>query len=361
MRAIRKILLYALLGINVLVSLLFFVSAYSPSINPHSHPFGSCMGLVFPLFLLMNIFFLVLWAIIYRKFVCLPLLAMIGCWGAIRTYFPINVFLADPPENAIKILSYNVRAFGDMKPHTKEKPNEVLEYLQDCDADIICLQEYIVGGKLRKKDVDYALRAYKYKHHLPLGKGGWNGLGVYSRYPILSAEPVKYESAHHGSVVYRIKVKEDTLVVVNNHLESNQIHVSDVETYHEIIDMTNKANLFRGSRKLLRKMAEATKVRSKQADVLVKTLRHLKGKSVVFCGDLNDTPISYAHHVLSEELQDAFVESGNGLGVSYNRDRLYFRIDHILASRNLKVHQCTVDNTVQASDHYPIWCYISTE
>ena len=47
------------------------------------------------------------------------------------------------------------------------------------------------------------------------------------------------------------------------------------------------------------------------------------------------------------------------LGVSYNKDRLYVRIDHILASKNLKVYDCTVDNTIHASDHYPIWCYIS--
>ena len=162
-------------------------------------------------------------------------------------------------------------------------------------------------------------------------------------------------------MAYRIKVGNDTLLVINNHLESNKILKSDVETYQEMMDAPSKQNLLTGVRKLWGKVAKATSVRAKQADVLVETLRDSKEKSVVLCGDFNDTPISYTHQVLCDELQDAFVETGNGLGVSYNKDRLYDRIDHILVSKNLKVYDCTVDNSIQASDHYPVWCYISLQ
>ena len=360
MKYIGKLLGLILLGINAIVALMMFLSAYSPSIDPHAHPVASCMGLFFPIFLLANVLFLIFWLLVYRKFMLFPLLALIGCWGSIRTYFPINGWGGDVPEGAIKILSYNTRAFGEKKPHTKERPNDVLAYLQNSDADIICLQEYIFGGKLKKKDIDYALRDYRYKHYQVLGKG-LNGLGCYSRYPILSATPILYKGTRNGSVAYRIKVGNDTLLVINNHLESNKILKSDVETYQEMMDAPSKQKLFAGVRKLWGKMAKATSVRAKQADILVETLRDSKEKSVVLCGDFNDTPISYTHHVLSDELRDAFVETGNGLGVSYNKDRLYVRIDHILVSKNLKVYDCTVDNTIQASDHYPVWCYISLQ
>ena len=360
MKYIGKLLGLILLGINAIVALMMFLSAYSPSIDPHAHPVASCMGLFFPIFLLANVLFLIFWLLVYRKFMLFPLLALIGCWGSIRTYFPINGWGEDVPEGAIKILSYNTRAFGEKKPHTKERPNDVLAYLQNSDADVICLQEYIFGGKLKKKDIDYALRDYRYKHYQVLGKG-LNGLGCYSRYPILSATPILYKGTRNGSVAYRIKVGNDTLLVINNHLESNKILKSDVETYQEMMDAPSKQNLLAGVRKLWGKMAKATSVRAKQADILVETLRDSKEKSVVLCGDFNDTPISYTHHVLSDELQDAFVETGNGLGVSYNKDRLYVRIDHILVSKNLKVYDCTVDNTIQASDHYPVWCYISLQ
>ena len=358
MKYIGKLLGGILLGINAIAALLLFLSAYSPSIDPHAHPVISSMGLFFPVFLLVNVFFLIFWAIVYRRFILFPLLVFILCWGSIRTYFPINGWGEDAPEEAIKIVSYNTRAFAEKKSHTKEKPNEVLAYLQHSNADIICLQEFIFGGKLKKKDIDYALRDYRYKHYLPLAKG-LNGLGCYSRYPILSATPILYKGTRNGSVAYRIKVGNDTLLVINNHLESNKILKSDVETYQDMIDAPDGNKLLAGTRQLLGKMAEATVIRSRQADAILKQVKAASERYVVVCGDFNDTPVSYVHRVFHDELNDAFVETGNGLGISYNRDRMYVRIDHILTSKSLKTYECTVDNTIDASDHYPVWCYIS--
>ena len=96
-------------------------------------------------------------------------------------------------------------AFEQGHPNLKDNPNSVLEYLRNSNADIICLQEYILSNRLAKKDVDYALRNYPYKHYYKLT--GANGLGCYSRYPILSAHPVEYDSRNNGSVAYTINVK----------------------------------------------------------------------------------------------------------------------------------------------------------
>ncbi|KAA6319143.1 hypothetical protein EZS27_030926, partial [termite gut metagenome] len=67
---------------------------------------------------------------------------------------------------------------------------------------------------------------------------------------------------------------------------------------------------------------------------------------------------SYTHRVISQSLNDAFTETGGGLGVSYNMHRFYFKIDHILTSKNTKVYNCIVDHSIKDSDHYPIKCYI---
>lgn len=358
MKHIGKLLGYILLGGNVVVALLLLFSAYSPHLNPQTSPIGACAGLFFPIFLAFNLLFLLFWLVVYRRYALFPLLVLLVCWKSVQTYCPINWFDDPAPEESIKFLSYNTRAFSEMKPHTKEKPNAVLEYLQNSDADIICLQEYIHGGKLKKKDIDYALRDYRYKHYYSL-ENGLNGLGCYSRYPILSAKPINYKSNLNGSIAYYIKVKDDTLVVFNNHLESNKILESDVETYHQMVDDPNRENVSSGLKKLLKKLAKATTIRSEQTDMLTENLQTLKGKKIILCGDLNDSPISYTHHQLNKELKDAFVESGNGIGVSYNKNRFYFRIDHIFFSENLSVYDCKVDNTITASDHYPISCYIS--
>ena len=363
MKFIGKILALVLLGINALVVLLMLVSAYSPYIDPYLHPMWSCSGLLFPVFLLANFLFLCFWAIVYWRYAFFPLVAFFCCWGSIRTYFPINFSQDEAPENAIKILSYNTCAFGNREKHTKAKPNRTLSYLQESDADIICLQEYIVGGKLKKKDVDYALRKYPYRHYHKLGKSNSrNGLGCYSKYPILSVTPIKYNSVGNGSVAYQIKVGNDTLLVINNHLETNRISESDVDIYNnDVIESRDGKKMSSGMWKLMKKMAAAIKIRAKQAEAVAEHAEGFQGKGVVFCGDLNDTPISYAHRMMSEGMKDAYTESGNGPGFSYNQHRMFFRIDHILLSKNLKAYYCTVDNSIDASDHYPIWCYISWE
>lgn len=357
MKYIGRFLGGILLVINLCMVVLLLICAYSPYINPVAHPVVSCAGLAFPAFLIVNLLFFIFWLVVYRKYALLSLAAFICSIGAIRTYMPINLFADTVPAGAIKVLSYNTMAFEKNRANTKDNPNPVLEYLKNSNADIICLQEYIVGGRLKKKDVDDALRDYPYKHYYKISAS--NGLGCYSRFPILSAQPVKYASLNNGSIAYKMEVKGDTLLVINNHLESNKLTERDKEVYRDMMKGPDKAKVSQGSRLLIKKLAEASVIRAPQADSIASLIAGYKGDGVIVCGDFNDSPISYAHRVIGEKLNDAFVQSGNGLGISYNQNHFYFRIDHILLSKNLKSYQCTVDNTIKSSDHYPIWCYVA--
>ena len=57
---------------------------------------------------------------------------------------------------------------------------------------------------------------------------------------------------------------------------------------------------------------------------------------VLLCGDFNDTPISYSYsEILSNNLKDAFVESGKGLGMTYIGAFPSLRIDYILHSKSI--------------------------
>ena len=182
MKYIGRILGWILLGINICMAVLLLICAYSSYINPVAHPVWSCAGLAFPAFLITNVLFFFFWLVVYRRYALVSLLTFFCCFGAIRTYIPINLFEKEPPGDAVKVLSYNTMAFEQGHPNLKDNPNSVLEYLRNSNADIICLQEYILSNRLAKKDVDYALRNYPYKHYYKLT--GANGLGCYSRYPI---------------------------------------------------------------------------------------------------------------------------------------------------------------------------------
>ena len=105
-------------------------------------------------------------------------------------------------------------------------------------------------------------------------------------------------------------------------------------------------------------MAVAAKKRTPQVEAINKFIEAHPGKIFVVCGDLNDTPISYTHHTISKNLTDCFVASGNGPGFTYEKNGMLVRIDYMLCSKNWQPYACTVDKSVDISDHYPVVCWL---
>lgn len=359
MKHLGNLVAFVLLACNALVVGLLLLAAYSPYVNPVAHPVRSCLGLAFPLFLLANAGFLCFW-LLFRRYrsALLPLAGFLLCASAIRTYMPFNLRTDSVPEGAIKLLSYNVMGFKD----ATKKDNPIGDYLKRSGADIICLQEYLTmatPGRLSQADMDRLLSDYPY--HRVHAFGVFNKVACYSKYPILSARQLDYASESNGSVAYELKVGEDTLLLINNHLESNKLTQEDKVVYEDMLKSPEKEKVKSGARLLIHKLAEASAIRAPQADAVARTVAEARHRFVVVCGDFNDSPISYAHHTIARDLTDAFTASGRGLGISYNKNKFYFRIDNILTSKSLRPYNCTVDRSIRVSDHYPIWCYLEME
>ena len=179
-----------ILAVNALFTGLLLFTAYSPHIQPVTHPVQSCLGLTFPVFLMINAGFLIFWLVIQRyRSALLPLIGMLLCYSQIRTYLPINFHTDHLPETSIKLLSYNIMGFdGAAKQDGK---NPILTYLKESGADILCLQEYstVQSSKhLSQKDVERELKAYPYHriNTVGSGKGHTNKIACYSKFPILS-------------------------------------------------------------------------------------------------------------------------------------------------------------------------------
>lgn len=364
MKRIGKIAIYTIVLVNLFFIALLLLSAYSPYIAPQTSPLLSCMGLTFPVFLFINCCFLLFWLVIRYKLVWIPLLGFLLCFPQIRTYVPVNFRTNESniPEKSIKLLTYNVMNFNTMKKLNGVSP--ILEYIKESGADIVCLQEFVpaVNRKyLTQENINDQLKMYPYKRVHKVGSLGGNGVACYSKYPILSAREIAYESRSNGSILYEIKVGNDTISLINNHLESNKLSVEDRETYENMLDAPEAVKVKKGIKYLLKKLKEAVAIRSAQAQAISEEIQRAPHKHIIVCGDFNDSPISNSHHIISKGLNDAFTQSGRGLGISYNRNKFYFRIDNILISKNLKSYNCTVDRSIKESDHYPMWCYISTK
>ena len=224
------------------------------------------------------------------------------------------------------------------------------------ECNLINYKEFVDNPEPTQEEINNAMSVYPYSIQTRLTSG--NVLACFSRFPIVSESQIVYDSQYNGSVQYKLLYGNDTLSVINNHLESNKLSTDDKKRYNDIIGFENEKQIKENGTYLIHKLADASAIRASQVDSVAKIIQREQNPYIIVCGDFNDSPISYAHRILSEGLTDAFAEAGNGFGFTYNQDRFYFRIDHLLIGSAFRVLQCQVDRSVNVSDHYPMWCLL---
>lgn len=341
-------------GANVATVILMILVGFSDRINPVTHPSLSCMGLFFPIFLFINLGFLFFWLMFKRRMILIPVIGYALVFVPLRIYMPINV-PADMPDGVIKVLSYNVKGFNGA-PRYEGTFDMIRDYIKQSDADIVCLQEDMGGWTNGKSRLD---SIYKYCDNTYVGTANNNAVGIYTRFPILRKERINYPSEGNGSVAYYLKVNRDTVIVINNHLESTHLSPEERRKYKDILKGEMEQDTARAeSKKLLYRLAESAKIRGPQADSVHHYIATHSQYPIILCGDFNDNPISYSHRVISKELTDCYISTGRGIGLSYNQKGFFVRIDNIMCSERFKPYNCKVDNKIDASDHYPIYCWL---
>ena len=327
----------------------------SSGLNPAVHSHVALFGLGFPLLLLLNIAFIFFWLVFSIRYVWLPFVGMLLSVSYIYDYCPVN-WPEKHPEDALKLLTYNTEFLARGEKNAEGR-YPILDYLAASEADIICLQEGVAPKNLKSEYVDSIMAKAGY-HIRRLHDGKAEPQFVYSRLPILSVHRITYESTTNGSLAVELLDGQDTVLLVNNHLESYKLTPEDKMKYKEIIKDPENGHAESNSKELVRKMAGASRLRGPQVDSVLNYVEKSGRRAVIVCGDLNDSPISYSCHRLSSRLKSAFRQSGNGLGLSYNQKGFYFRIDHIFVSDYWQTYETHVDKTAPWSDHYPMITYL---
>jgi len=352
-------------SLNIVFVILFIASAYSDFISPEKFVIFAYLGLAFPILLFVNICFFAYWILTKKWPMILVIIAtLVVCWQPIFRFCPLHLKTEiKPSEDIIKVLSYNVMNFA-YKDHTKKTPNKIIQYIAESEADIVCLQEYMVSSRpdlMNSKDIAKALPMYPYIAEIIFSKPNKNykyGLAVLSKFPITNSKRIEYKSQYNGSSIHEVNVRGKKVIVINNHLESFKLTAEDRSKYSKVITHANLESLedLRGS--IQQKLGQAFSIRAKQAEIIAEEIRKSNGYYTIVCGDFNDTPISYARRTIQAPLLDAYEKSGFGPGISYNQNYFLFRIDHILHSPSMEAYNCRVDTRVNLSDHYPIYCYL---
>ena len=346
-------------GANVATVLLMLAAGYADHINPTSHPMLSNLGMLFPFFLIANLLFVFFWLTFKWKKLWIPILGYALAYLPITVYMPLNGS-KEIPEGTLKIISYNVCQYGGNYKY-EQAFDTIYSYLKREDPDIVCLQEDV--DTWRRFVFQRYQKTYPYNDTIILynNSEGANGMGIHTRFPIIRREQIPYYSQGHanGSMAWFLKVKGDTVIVINNHLEGTHLSKEDRSRYEEMIKGRMRRDTVKEeSMHLLGKLGEASAIRAKAAEAIHRYIEDHRQYPIIVCGDFNDNPISYSRRTVAEGLKDCFAETGRGIGLSYNRKGFYFRIDHILCSDHFEPYNCKIDDEIDASDHYPIYCWL---
>lgn len=354
-RQLRSFTIVIAVTANIVIASLMLLTGYADHANPTEHPYIANAGLAFPIFLLANMMFLVFWVVFKWRLAVIPIVAYLSVIAPLRIYLPLNGS-EEPPSNAFRVLSYNVSGMnfgGDAA-----SPQRIADYIVESGAAIVCLQEANVPEAARQR-LD---SVYKYSSIDIISQDKGNSVAIYSLFPMVKKERVTYKSKGNGSMAYYLKIGRDTVLVINNHLESTHLSPDERQRYKTMIKGEMAQDTARvESRRILQRLGESSRLRAPQAEAIHHYIMCHSNLPVIVCGDFNDSPISYTRRTIAEGLTDCYAESGNGLGFSFNPKGFFVRIDNILCSSHYKPYAAYVDNNISVSDHYPISCWLARD
>jgi endonuclease/exonuclease/phosphatase family metal-dependent hydrolase len=360
-----KLMKFIMLMANLIVAGMLILSLAGSVISPVKSVLIAYITLIFPFIVILNIGFVVFWAITRKWYFLISLFLLLIAIPQIRNSFPLNFGRIDNEHKGkeFTILSYNTRLMDAVKKHTHDDPNKIVKYLKENEADIVCLQEFGVGHKphqLLHEDVLEIMKNYPYNYIVYKKIQGWckYGNAFFSKYPIINADTVDYFSKYNISIYADLLIGKDTVRIINNHLESNGLTENDKAKPMKLTDNFTTDELTETTLHLARKLNVAYKVRAKQADVIAK-YRDASPYKTIILGDLNDVPVSYVYSkIRGKRLNDAFVDTGRGFGWTFNESIYRFRIDYVLYDSSFSIVDFKVDK-IRASDHYPMHCKLA--
>lgn len=352
---LKKFTRRVVIAANVAAILLLLLVGHADRFDPNAYPMLATLGLAMPLALLINLGFLVFWVVVSPRYAFIPLAGLLISYVPVRAYCPINL-PEDPPPGSLKLMSFNVQRLDsvDRDASGRVVSRRAIDYIVKSQADIVCMQELWPG---QEKDPTL-LKAYPYVAGVRRKPSG-QVLVVASRFPIVHKQLIRFDDDGDGAGAFWIDIGGDTIIVVNNHLLSNGLALSERQQVDSLLKGQNNMDKARSnSKNLLHKLVEATQLRAPQADSVAYFVRHHRKRSIIVCGDFNSSPNAYPRRRLTRDLTDCFEASGNGVSWTYNQNHIYVRIDHILCSPDWQPYACQVDNEISASDHYPIVCWL---
>lgn len=352
-----------LMMVTIVLSLLLIAVAYSDTINPETWKSPAFLGLFMgPVLLLCIIWLLVV--LVMGRWRCAAVLAvaLLVSGADVVRYCPITMGGGSTiGGDTLRILTFNTRVMGDKPLRDASTKLPVVEFVRHSGADVVCLQEYAFSfskmGHTEQQLRKYMSDIYPYYRFSPSAGRKALGIAIYSRYPIKSSRVLP--NPHHNNtfaIQAILDVQGRDVSIVSMHLCSNHILPQDRKLYNRMLTHFDSDSLQVLGEGISTYMGNAFQNRALQVAEIREGIADVLQRDVplIICGDMNDTPVSYAYRKLKGDLSDAWCNAGFGPGFTFFEHNLLVRIDHIFYSRHFEVEEVTIHHEIKDSDHYPV-------
>lgn len=286
-----------------------------------------------PMLFILNLLFFIYWLIRFRW----PLLLfLIVCGISFQELNLLYQFKNNgiPTTKGLHVMSFNVRSFNRFKwLKNKDVSNSIAQFIKEENPDLICFQEYRMESAPN-------LNNYPYRFFKPYNLEGQIGTSIFSKYPLINAESIRFKNSYNGGMHVDLLWKKDTLRVYNIHFESLRLDTSDT------LLTPQYSEKFRSK---IKTVFESQKQQIKQFNALSNQIRYPE----IICTDLNNNAFSENYRFLAQGRKDGFIEKGEGFGATYQFPYIPMRIDFILTHPNIQIIDFKT-HRVKLSDHKPI-------
>ena len=359
-----SVLLWFLYKIAVFYTLLVYALTYW---TPSHHWLAGFVMMSLPVMLVFHLGFLVIWSLISPKRLLTTLFILaLGYPFLARTFqfgrSSSQVSLApERKESAmLTVLNYNVYNFDFYNyqyGQDKETVRQFGTWIEQQQADVLCLQEYFSRRDMADFDFTTRLRSqgYRYREFLQESENvpnAQNGVAIFSKYPILAVRDTLFTGSN-GLVQADILWKNDTVRIINVHLYSMTLQLSGIVN-KGIVNKEEYEKSKHEAKYALKQLRKGFEKRGAEVELLESWVAD-SPYPVIVCGDFNETPYSYVYGRLRRRLDNAFEEKGSGFGFTYNHLPYFIRIDHQFYDKGrLELVDFETLNEIPYSDHYPL-------
>ena len=349
------------IAFNSIVAIIFLLTCIAPYLNPKKWWPISLLGLGFVFIIITLIAFIFFWLLFRPRYILISLLSLAIGYNSILVFFGFHVpdkFDYNKPKNVLRIAHWNVARFIEWKRNNNKGSRtrlKMMDQIKEQNADVLCFQEFFTSTDSQyynnlnfiRKELGYPYYYFSFDND---GYLQWYGQAIFSKYPLIDSGLIRYpkpsmpEALVHADVIFN----GDTIRLYTTHLQSVQFEKQDYETIEKI---RNNEVEVKSSRGIFSKLKRGVINRAGQAN-LVKAEISKSPYPFILTGDFNDVPNSYTYYTIKDDdLQDAFLMNGLGVGRTYYNIAPALRIDYILTSKDFAVRQFNriIKNY---SDHY---------